>query len=254
MFSLSARTEGFCFAVSAFFSAAYLSSKAVERQQRIETSGRFQISSPRFTDFRSFCAVSGFFQNGGPVNDRSLRFHEALNFGLKILGLGNISLKEKQYEVLKLLVVEKKDVLAVLPTGYGKSLIYQLLPPVLDFMNHEGRSISSAKNSSVLVISPLNTLIRDQIVKMREGGLNVCVLKRDRVTGDDDRDDVALNVPVEMLLNTTYDLIFAHPEVVVDSKKVAKLLRTPDFKRKIQAIVVFEAHLVIDWYAFIIIF
>ena len=45
-------------------------------------------------------------------------FHEALNFGLKILGLGNISLKEKQYEVLKLLVVEKKDVLAVLPTGY----------------------------------------------------------------------------------------------------------------------------------------
>ena len=74
-----------------------------------------------------------FFQNGGTVNDL---FHEALNFGLKILGLGNISLKEKQYEVLKLLVVEKKDVLAVLPTGYGKSLIYQLLPPVL---NNESR-------------------------------------------------------------------------------------------------------------------
>ena len=174
-------------------------------------------------------------------------FDETLNFGLKILGLGNISFKEKQYEVLKLLVVQKKDVLAVLPTGYGKSLIYQLLPPVLNFMNHEGRSLSSAKNYTVLVISLLNTLIRDQIVKMREGGLNVCVLKGNRVTGDDDRDDVALNVPVEMLLNTTYDLIFAHPEVVVDSKKVAKLLRTPDFKRKIQAIVVFEAHLVIDW-------
>ena len=199
---------------------------------------------------------------GLPVVLRSLRiffkmadqstidlFHEALNFGLNILGLSNISLKEKQYEVLKLLVVEKKDVLAVLPTGYGKSLIYQLLPPVINFMNsnHEERSISPAKNSTVLVISPLNALIRDQIVKMREGGLNVCVLKGDRVSGDDDRDDVALDVPVEMLLNTTYDLIFAHPEVVVDSKKVAKLLRTPDFKRKIQAIVVDEAHLVIDW-------
>ena len=127
-------------------------------------------------------------------------FHEALNFGLNILGLSNISLKEKQYEVLKLLVVEKKDVLAVLPTGYGKSLIYQLLPPVINFMNsnHEERSISPAKNSTVLVISPLNALIRDQIVKMREGGLNVCVLKGDRVSGDDDRDDVALDVPVEM--------------------------------------------------------
>ena len=46
-------------------------------------------------------------------------------------------------------------------------------------MNHEGRS--SAKNSTVLVISPFNALIRDQIVKIREGGLNVCVLKGDRV-------------------------------------------------------------------------
>lgn len=73
------------------------------------------------------------------------------------------------------------------------------------------------------------------------------VLKGDRVTGDDDRDAVALNVPVEMLLNTIYDLIFVHPEVVVDSKKVAKLLRVPAFKQKVQAIVVDEAHLVIDW-------
>ena len=129
---------------------------------------------------------------------------------MKILGLGNISLKENQYEVLKLLVVEKKDVLAVLPTGYGKSLIYQLLPPVLNFMNHEGRSISSAKNSTVLVISPLNTLIRDQIVKMREGGLNVCVLKGDRVTGDDDRDDVALNIPVENYVVQYNIRIFQH--------------------------------------------
>ena len=52
--------------------------------------------------------------------------------------------------------------LAVLPTGYGN---HQLLPPVLnfisDFMNQEGRS--SAKNSTVLVISPLNALIRDLI-------------------------------------------------------------------------------------------
>ena len=103
---------------------------------------------------------------------------------------------------------------------------------IISFTNHEERS--SAKNSAELVISPLNALIRDQIVKMREGGLNVCVLKGDRVTGDDDRDDVALNVPVEMLLNTTYDLIFAHPEVVEDSKKVAKLLlKTPAFKRKV---------------------
>ena len=49
---------------------------------------------------------------------------QAINFGQEIQHFSDITLKEKQYEVLKLLVVEEKDVLAVLPTGYGKSLIY----------------------------------------------------------------------------------------------------------------------------------
>ena len=45
---------------------------------------------------------------------------QAINFGQEIQNFSDITLKEKQYEVLKLLVVEEKDVLAVLPTGYGK--------------------------------------------------------------------------------------------------------------------------------------
>ena len=62
------------------------------------------------------------------------------------------------------------------------------------------------------------------------------------MTGDDGGEDVSLTVPLETLLNTTYDLIFAHPEVVI-----AKLLKKPAFKRKLRVIVVDEAHLVIDW-------
>ena len=49
---------------------------------------------------------------------------QAINFGQEIQHFSDITLKEKQFEVLKLLVVEEKDVLAVLPTGYGESLIY----------------------------------------------------------------------------------------------------------------------------------
>ena len=68
--------------------------------------------------------------------------------------------------------------MAVLPTGYGKSLIYQLLPLVLDFFTANG---SPVRESTVIVTSPLNALMRDQIVKLKEGGLNACVLKGDRV-------------------------------------------------------------------------
>ena len=49
---------------------------------------------------------------------------QAINFGQEIQNFSDITLKEKQYEVLRLLVVEGKHVLAQLPTGYGKSYIY----------------------------------------------------------------------------------------------------------------------------------
>ena len=66
---------------------------------------------------------------------------------------------------------------------------------------------------------------------MRKGSLDVCVLKGDRLNGDDDR-EVKLNALVGSLLSTTYDLIFTHPEVVVDNKKVFKLLKTPLLYRR----------------------
>ena len=172
-------------------------------------------------------------------------FHGALNFGLQFLGLGHLQLKEKQYEVLKHVVLNNRDVLAVLPTGYGKSLTYQMLPPVLNFVDFGAEE----KKATVIVISPLNALIRDQIVKMRESGLSVCVLRGDRVDTEDGGDEeISLEVPVEMLTSAHFDLIFTHPEVLVDNRKVSKLLKTTSFKEKIKAIVVDEANLVIDWY------
>ena len=92
--------------------------------------------------------------------------------------------------------------------------------------------ISNAQHSPVLVISPSNALIQDQILTMRKGTLNFCVFKGDRLNGDDDREEVKLNAPVGSLLSTTYDLIFTYPEVVVDNKKVFKLLKTPLLYRR----------------------
>ncbi|XP_044175352.1 putative ATP-dependent DNA helicase Q1 [Acropora millepora] len=156
-------------------------------------------------------------------------FHEALNFGSQLLGAGDLKLKEKQYEVLKSVVIDNKDVWAVLPTGYGKSLIHQLLAPIYNFMDFAGSP--GDKKSMIIVISPLNALIRDQIVKMREDGLNVSVLRGDRVDTEDASDDhdVSLDVPVEILSSSHFDLIYTHSEVLVDNKKVSKLLKTPAF-------------------------
>ena len=67
---------------------------------------------------------------------------------------------------------------------------------------------------------------------MRKATLNACVLKRERLNGDDNREEVKLNAPLGSLLSITYDLIFTHPEIVVDNKKVFKLLKTPLLYRR----------------------
>ena len=64
-----------------------------------------------------------------------------------------LSLKDQQVEAIKLLS-EGKDVFVWFPTGYGKSVCYQLLPFVFDVKL--GRTNAPLVDRSViLVISPL---------------------------------------------------------------------------------------------------
>ena len=173
---------------------------------------------------------------------------QAVDFALQVIGrLENVTLKEKQMQILRTVIVEKKDTLAVLPTGFGKSLIYQLMAPFADFVESGFRPTET--KAIVFVVSPLNALIRDQVTKLRECGLKACILKGDRVAldgEDDDGERVCLSEPLENLKN--FQLIYAHPEALVDNKAIMQLLKTEEFQRRVRAIVVDEAHLVVDWY------
>ncbi len=176
---------------------------------------------------------------------------EAVNYALKVVGKENFALKRQQLEILKLITVEKRDVLAVLPTGFGKSLIYQIIAPFSEFMCYGQEPTVDAPNSIVLVISPLNALIRDQVTKLRASKVKACILKADRVAldgedGDREEVEVSSSEPMENLKN--FQLVFAHPEAVVQNKRVIKVLKTAEFQSRLKAIVVDEAHLVIDWY------
>ena len=55
-------------------------------------------------------------------------FHSVFDEALERLGKKNLKLKECQYEAVKPVVVDRQDTICILLTGYGKSLIHQLLP------------------------------------------------------------------------------------------------------------------------------
>lgn len=68
-----------------------------------------------------------------------------------------IVLKPEQESVVRALLADR-DVMAVLPTGYGKSLIYQM------FVRAKNYELNG--NAAILVISPLKSIIEDQLQEM----------------------------------------------------------------------------------------
>ena len=61
----------------------------------------------------------------------SFDFDRALAYALSCVKQQGLSLKDQQVEAVKLLS-EGKDVFVWFPTGYGKSICYQLLPFIFD--------------------------------------------------------------------------------------------------------------------------
>ena len=75
-------------------------------------------------------------------------------------------MKKEQKAALNAVGLQKLGCLCVLSTGLGKSLIFQLVPSVVD-------GLEKVNNSRVLVDSPVNAIILDQIEKLKSRGVGV---------------------------------------------------------------------------------
>ena len=70
-----------------------------------------------------------------------------------------MSLKPEQKECIKF-IFDGKDVFVCLPTGFGKSICYEVLPFMFD------KNLGT-DNSLVTVVSPLVSLVVDQVRSLR---------------------------------------------------------------------------------------
>ena len=93
---------------------------------------------------------------------------QGVNFTVQVIGRENVMLKEMQ--ILRIVIVEKKNALFVLPTGFGKLLVYQLMASFSDFKDSGFRLTETN-----LIVSPLNALKRNQVNKLRECCLKACI-------------------------------------------------------------------------------
>ena len=71
--------------------------------------------------------------------------------------LGYSELKQEQLKVV-MAFISGRDVFAVLPTGYGKTLCYACLPFIFDHLAG-GLNVPSI----ILAATPLNAIMKDQV-------------------------------------------------------------------------------------------
>ena len=134
---------------------------------------------------------------------------------------GYNALKDEQYDIIDTILNDKKDVLAILPTGFGKSICYQL--PYL----------ISKKN--VIIVSPLIALMKDQKDQLDKLGIENCVFNSDNSDKIKDKNDI---------LKGNAKIIFITPEYLVYCESFFKSL---DKNKSIACIAIDEAHCCSSW-------
>ena len=92
-------------------------------------------------------------------------FDEAVTYALRAVEKERIVLKTEQLEAIRH-IYDGKDVFLWLPTGFGKSICYETLPFVFDYKLE--RVSGTTSSSIVLVVSPLVSLMADQVSSLRK--------------------------------------------------------------------------------------
>jgi ATP-dependent DNA helicase RecQ len=118
-------------------------------------------------------------------------------------------------------VLQGRDTLAIMPTGAGKSLCYQL--PALHFAG------------TTVVVSPLISLMKDQTDKLDEAGVEAAQMNS--ALGQRGQADTVARVA-----KGEPDIVFTTPERLTHPEFLAALRRNP-----ISLFVIDEAHCISEW-------
>jgi len=133
---------------------------------------------------------------------------------------GYPSFRLHQAEIVATLI-EGGDVLALMPTGGGKSLCYQI--PAL------------VRNGTGIVVSPLIALMHDQVAALEEAGVRAAFL-------NSTQDWRAQNAIERRLASGELDLLYVAPERLVQERTLELLGQT-----EIALFAIDEAHCVSQW-------
>jgi ATP-dependent DNA helicase RecQ len=139
----------------------------------------------------------------------------------------NAAFRDRQWEAIGALVEKRQRALVVQRTGWGKSLVYFVAT----------RLLRQRGAGTTLLVSPLLSLMRNQIQSASEWGLYAETINS---TNPDDHDRIQ-----KTLLAGKIDLLLISPERLGNDRFQAEVW--PTLSRQVGMLVIDEAHCISDW-------
>ena len=128
----------------------------------------------------------------------------------------------------------KKDVFAALPTGFGKSLTFQILPSVCKALFCRGFDMPSLP--VVIVVSPLSSIVKDQVTYLRSHGFEAAFIGE---SAKQDNDIFEGKIKCHFL--------YGSPESFVGDIKFREMFSQQHYRQNVVAVVCDEVHTVVHW-------
>ena len=137
------------------------------------------------------------------------------------------TLRDDQLAAIQALVVDRRRVVVVKRTGWGKSAVYFLAT----------RLLRDAGAGPTLLVSPLLSLMRDQIAKAEAIGIRAATINSTNL-------DQWRQVEAELAAGRV-DLLLISPERLNNPQFRTQVL--PDLSARVGLLVIDEAHCISDW-------
>jgi len=144
----------------------------------------------------------------------------------EILGAG-AQFRDGQWEAIEALVSHRQRILVVQRTGWGKSLVYFIAT----------RLLRQQRMGTTLLISPLLSLMRNQIQAAADWGL-----RADTINSSNREEHERVE---RLLLTGKLDLLLISPERLANDQFQRDIW--PAFSQRIGLLVIDEAHCISDW-------
>ncbi|CAB4032787.1 ATP-dependent DNA helicase Q1-like, partial [Paramuricea clavata] len=163
-----------------------------------------------------------------------------IHIALHNAGMVNRILKPQQIQCFDY-ICKGHDVIAVLPTGFGKSVLFQLLPDILP---------TKTTINIVIVLCPLSSIIEDQLHSLKIMSINAGVLPSHYENKNCEtlfnNEDMGMAADIHLpddLVNGLTSIVFAHPEDLL-SDVGRKLMKSDVYQKNVVACVIDEGHCV----------